>query len=55
MVIVIKNLIWICDDPRCPYKGYEEDDADNHCISKNHTVTKCKILSEQVNRSVNEK
>ena len=34
--------VWVCDDPRCPYKGFDEYDADNHCVSKNHTVTKCK-------------
>lgn len=43
----VKTLIWICDDPHCPYKGTDQEDANNHCISANHTVTKCKILSSR--------
>lgn len=38
------SRIWVCDDPHCGYKGYDQTDADNHCISTNHSVTRCKIL-----------
>ena len=45
--------VWVCDDPQCPYKGFDEFDADNHSISKNHTITKCKncnYVEEQTNQ-----
>lgn len=45
--------VWVCDDPQCPYKGFDEYDADNHCVSKNHNVTKCKNCNYVDNEASN--